>query len=161
MTEIISLAVEVLRNVPYGFLVTSSSPPTVRLVQHLRIEDDGVVWIGTSPRSRKAHAVAREGVATYAVEDRSRLAYVSMAGAADVVEDPGVRTELWEEGLRAFFPEGPEGDDFVLVRVRPHVVEAMSFADGLHPDPYGLVPCMAERSNGEWRDVEPTRLGRL
>lgn len=97
-----SLAVEVLRNVPYGFLVTSGSPPTARLVQHLRVEDDGVVWIGTSP----------------------------------------------------------EGDDFVLVRVRPHVVEAMSFADGLHPDPYGLVPGMAERSNGAWSDVEPTQLPR-
>lgn len=158
---LVPLAVEIIRSAPYGFLVTSGLPPKARLVQHLRVDDEAVVWIGTSPRSRKAHAVATEGVATYVVEDLARFAYVSVAGAADLVDDVLMRKELWEEGLRSFFPAGPEGDDFVLVRVKPDVVEVMSFADGVHPDPYGLVPSVAERSGGGWHEVEATRLPRL
>jgi general stress protein 26 len=160
MIETLALALEILRSVPYGFLITPGSPPTARLVQHLSVEDDGVVWIGTSPRSRKAHAVTSEGLATYVVEDRSRFAYVSLSCAADVVDDMATRKQLWDQGLVAFFPDGPEGDDFVLVRVIPRVVEVMSFADGVHPDPYGLVPATAERASGNWQEVQPTRLPR-
>ncbi|MAT07229.1 MAG: stress protein [Acidimicrobiaceae bacterium] len=155
--DIAQLAVETLRTVPYGFLVTPATPPTARLVQHLHVDDDAAVWIGTSPRSRKASSIATHGAATYVVEDRDRFAYVSVAGTADVVTDLATRNRMWEEGLRAFFPAGPEGDDFVLVRLTPDVVEAMSFADGVHPDPYGLVPCRVERREGAWREVEPER----
>lgn len=159
--DTVPLALGILRSVPYGFLITSGSPPAARLVQHLRVDDDGAVWIGTSPRSRKAHAVRSDRVATYVVEDRSRFAYACISGAADVVDEIATRKQLWDQGLVAFFPDGPEADDFVLVRVIPRLVEVMSFADGVHPDPYGLVPASAERVGGEWHEVQPSRLPRL
>jgi hypothetical protein len=42
-------------------------------------------------------------------------------------------------GLEAFFPSGPDGDDFVLIHLVPNMIELIDFAHGVHPDPYGLV----------------------
>ena len=153
--SLVPLAVQIMRDIPYGFLISPGSPPTARLVQHLFVSDDAAVWIGTSPRSRKAQSIAADGTATYAVEDRTRFAYVSVSGPAVGVDDLEARCSLWEEGLRAFFPEGPDGDDFTLIQLVPDNVEVMSFADGVHPDPYGLVPAIAERRDDTWQQLLP------
>ncbi|MFC4534760.1 hypothetical protein [Sphaerisporangium dianthi] len=50
----------------------------------------------------------------------------------------------------SFFPDGPAGNDFVLIRLRPHRVELMDFSRKIHPDPCGLVPAAAERREGSW-----------
>ena len=149
--ELLATAVAVLRSHPYGFLGTAGvDGPSQRLVQHLRVDDDATVWVGTSPRSRKVAEVGRTAGASYAVEDRDTVAYATVIGTAEVVDDLTTRRALWEEGLRAFFPAGPDGDDFVLLALRPSAVELMSFGAGIHPDPYGLVPARIERRDGSW-----------
>jgi hypothetical protein len=40
----------------------------------------------------------------------------------------------------AFFPDGPAGDDFVLIGIEPARIELMDFSLALHPPPYGLLP---------------------
>lgn len=137
--DLLPVALRTLRSYPYGFLVTTGeSCPSVRLVQHLRVDDDATVWIGTSPRSRKAQEVADSPRVVYAVEDRPRFAYASLTATVNVVTDHALRCSLWEPGLQAFFPDGPDGDDFVLLRLAPVEIELMSFAEGVHPAPYGL-----------------------
>lgn len=134
-----AVAVAILRSQPYGFLATSGDDgPYVRLVQHLRVDDTAMVWIGTSPISRKALQVQASARVSYAVEDRSRFAYAVVRGAADLVDDAQLCDELWDSGLEAFFPDGPHGGDFTLLRVTPCSIELMSFGDGVHPEPYGL-----------------------
>jgi hypothetical protein len=64
------VAVALLRANPYGFLITTTTTIVVggihsRLVQHLRVDDDATVWIGTSPRSRKAADVSGGEMACY------------------------------------------------------------------------------------------------
>lgn len=137
--DLSTVALAILRSHPYGFLATTGpARPSVRLVQHLRVDDDATIWIGTSPRSRKAVEIAGSPEVTYAAEDRARFAYAAVSARAEIIEDVAIRKALWEPGLEAFFPEGPGGDDFVLVRLTPDDIELMSFTDGVHPDPYGL-----------------------
>lgn len=144
------LACATLRSQPYGFLATcATTGPNVRLVQHLRIDDDAGVWIGTSPRSRKVREVQQRPAATYAVEDRASFAYAAVCGRAELVDDLDLRRALWEPGLQAFFPAGPGGDDFVLLHVVPSTVEVMSFAHGVHPDPYGLRAAAVDVAGGD------------
>jgi general stress protein 26 len=138
---------------PYGILVTASDTgePHARLVQHLAVRDDAAVWIGTSPRSRKAADIARNPRVTYTVEDRTRFAYAALSGTASLAADAETRQAYWQEDLRAFFPGGPDGGDFVVIRVSSARVELMDFAGAVHPDPYGLVPAVAERNGHAWR----------
>ncbi len=140
-----ALAVRTLRSQPYGFLATcATTGPSVRLVQHLRVDDDAAVWIGTSRRSRKVSELLERDAVSYAVEDRNSFSYVAVRGHGEVVEDQHHASALWDPGLAPFFPAGPAGGDFVLVRVAPSSVEVMSFADGVHPDPYGLRAAIAD-----------------
>lgn len=155
---IFGVAVGLLRANPYGFLITvGGGGVRSRLVQHLRVDDDATIWIGTSPRSRKAADVSAGREACYSVEDRAAFAYVTVTGRAAVCGDAGQRRAKWESGLAAFFPGGPGGDDFVLLRLAPVRIELMHFALGVHPEPYGLVPAVIEKSEGTWHAARPDR----
>ncbi|WP_262401365.1 pyridoxamine 5'-phosphate oxidase family protein [Actinomadura sp. CNU-125] len=146
--ELFGVALELLRANPYGFLTTvDDGQPHTRLVQHVGVDDDGTVWIGTSPTSRKAAQISRHRVVSYAVEDRAAFAYACLNATAELVEDETERAARWQNGLEAFFPDGPAGDDFVLIRLRPHRVELMDFSREIHPDPYGLVPATEQESS--------------
>ncbi|MGI5170649.1 pyridoxamine 5'-phosphate oxidase family protein [Spirillospora sp. CA-253888] len=149
--DLLDVALHVLRANPYGFLTTvDDGRPHTRLVQHVGVDPDGTVWIGTSPASRKAAEISRRPAVSYAVEDRAAFAYLCLQTEADLVDDMDERTGRWQDGLEAFFPDGPAGDDFVLIRLRPHRLEVMDFSRGIHPDPYGLVAAVAELRDGSW-----------
>jgi len=152
---LVGLALEIVQAAPYGFVVTAepAGPPSGRVVQHLEVSAGLVVTFSTSPRSRKAARIAHAGSATYLVEDRPRFAYVSLSGPARLSHDLDERRRLWVEGLRAFFPDGPEGGDFVLVELTAQRIELWSLADGVHPEPYGLVPATLVRDGEGWREV--------
>jgi general stress protein 26 len=152
------LAVGMLRANPYGFLVTATSEGTrSRLVQHLCVDDDATIWVGTSPRSRKVADIAASPLVCYSVEDRAAFAYLTIAANAAVVEDAAQRQAKWDPGLAPFFPGGPEGDDFVLLRLSAVRIEVMNFAQHVHPDPYGLVPAVIERRAGTWHSARAAR----
>jgi general stress protein 26 len=153
---VILLAVEIVRAAPYGFVVTTeeAGPPSGRLVQHLAVDDRARVVFSTSPATRKARRIAATGELAYLVEDRQRFAYVSLSGRARLETSLAARQEHWEEGLRAFFPGGPEGDDFVLVVLETQRVELWSAADGVHPDPYGLAAATLTRTDEAWQRIQ-------
>jgi general stress protein 26 len=151
------VAVALLRANPYGFLITADGGIHSRLVEHLRVDDDATVWIGTSPRSRKAADVSGGEMACYSVEDRAAFGYVTVTARPVLSADLAQRRALWQDELAAFFPGGPEGDDFVLLRLSPVRIELMNFARAVHPDPYGLVPAVIERDETGWRAAPPFR----
>jgi len=142
---------QLLMDVPYVIVATiDGAEVSTRQVQPLDVTDDLTVLVGTSPRSRKAAAIATNPRATIAIEDFAAFAYASIACAADIVDDLDQRRSCWTEDIAPFFPDGPEGDDFVLMRLVPHRIELMDFTAGIIPDPYGLVPAAIERNGTAW-----------
>ncbi|MCA6092166.1 pyridoxamine 5'-phosphate oxidase family protein [Streptomyces sp. SCA3-4] len=151
-------ALRLVREHPYGFLTTYDGlRPHTRLVEHLGVGEDGSLHIGTSPRSRKAADVARQPRVTYAVEDRGAAAYVVLEAEAHVEDGLQERLAYWKDDFRAFFPAGPEGDDYVVLRLRPDRIELMDFTHEVHPAPFGLVPAVIERDADGWRRVPAAR----
>ena len=150
--DLLANVLRLLRRTPYGFLVSHADDGGVsaRLVQHLAVEDDGRTWIGTSPRSRKAREIDMNPEVAYACEDRTSFAYASLVGQARLVDDDDQRVACWSDGLATFFPDGPTGDDFVLVEVVPRRIEVMDFARAVHPEPFGLAPAVLVRRGHGW-----------
>lgn|GEM_PF-1730284 len=146
---LLEVATQIVRASRRGFLTTlSDGHPRTRIVEPLVVEDDGTLWIGTSPASRKALDIGRCPEVTYAAEDRDTNAAACLYGEAELVDDPAVRAARWREHAArvapaeprtgVYFPGGPTGDDFVLVRLHPTAVEVIDFTRGIHPPPFGL-----------------------
>ncbi|MFF7249177.1 pyridoxamine 5'-phosphate oxidase family protein [Embleya sp. NPDC008237] len=122
----------------------AAGAPNVRLVQHLAVDDDATIRIGTSPRSRKAIDLVARPEVSYSVEDRAAVAYATFYGRAELICTGPELMDHWDETLRPFFPAGPTGGDFALIRLVPHRVELIDFTAGIHPDPYGLVSAVSQ-----------------
>jgi general stress protein 26 len=86
-----------------------------------QVEDDGTVWFFASDESPKADQLAVDPAVNLAFQSSS--SWVSLAGRATIVEDKAKIQELWNKGVEAWFPDGPDGDDVALLRVDPDSAE--------------------------------------
>lgn len=79
------------------------------------VEFDGDLWFFTKRSSRKAEQIARDPRVNVALASRS--SWVSVSGEAEVVHDLDKAKQLWNAGISAWFPEGPEDPEIVLIKV--------------------------------------------
>ncbi len=80
-----------------------------------QVEFDGDLWFFTKGGGRKAGQIAREPRVNVSLSSRS--SWVSIGGEAEIVRDTAKAKELWNAGIEAWFPDGPEDPDIVLVKV--------------------------------------------
>jgi general stress protein 26 len=79
------------------------------------VKDDGDMWFFTGEgTSQVAHIGADPRVN---VSFGQRTEWVSVAGTAEVVRDRAKIRELWNQAVEAWFPDGPDSPEVVLLRV--------------------------------------------
>lgn len=89
-----------------------------------RTERAEEIWFATSSESQKIQDIRSEGqCAVSFFKGDHGTTYISMSGSAGVEKDRGKIHEMWEPSWKAWFPEGPDSEDLVLIRFRPEHVE--------------------------------------
>ncbi len=84
-------------------------------------EFDGTLWFVTERDSRKvAHITANPYVG---LTLSSNDTWVSISGSAEVVDDSAKARELWNAGIDAWLPQGPDDPSVVLVKVTGETAE--------------------------------------
>lgn len=79
------------------------------------VKDDGDMWFFTGEgTSQVAHIGADPRVN---VSFGKGTEWVSVAGTAEVVRDRSKIRELWNQAVEAWFPDGPDTPEVVLLRV--------------------------------------------
>lgn len=79
------------------------------------VQDDGDMWFFTSEgTSQVAHITANPAVN---VSFGKGTEWVSVAGTANVVTDRQEIRDRWNQAVEAWFPDGPETPEVVLLRV--------------------------------------------
>lgn len=86
--------------------------------QNSRIDEDDRLWFFMSKSSEPVRDLLRVPAVNVAYADTDRDSYVSVAGDAQVVEDPHKKQQLWSKMAEAWFPDGPDDPDLALVCVR-------------------------------------------
>ncbi|MES3034331.1 MAG: pyridoxamine 5'-phosphate oxidase family protein [Gemmatimonadota bacterium] len=83
-----------------------------------QVEEDGDLWFATSGGSPLAEQVRHDArvLATFAEPDDHKFAVIR--GTAALVRDPAKVEELWNPGMKAWFPNGPTDPEITLVHVR-------------------------------------------
>lgn len=106
----------------FRFAMVTTRTAEGKLVAHpLTVQDtefDGDLWFVIS---RDASAVEHIRLdATVGVSFSSNDAWLSLSGTAHVVEDAAKLREQWNAGLEAWFPDGPEDPNVVLLKIDTH-----------------------------------------
>lgn len=79
------------------------------------VESDGSLWFFASRDSRKVRHIQDEPQVGITI-DNGKNTWVSMTGTAYVVEDKTKILELWNPLLKAWFPDGPESPELILIQ---------------------------------------------
>lgn len=80
-------------------------------------DDQGGLWFVTSSETPKVEEVEHQPMVNLTMQ--SQLVYVTITGVARIHKDPEKIRSLWKESWRVWFPEGPDQQDLVLLRVQP------------------------------------------
>lgn len=83
----------------------------------LQKEFDGVLWFLTFRHSLKLADIRNNPNVMVSYAKPNEFEYVSISGKARTVEDSGKLNELWTEGLRVWFPSGPDDPEITLLAV--------------------------------------------
>jgi general stress protein 26 len=97
---------------------------------------DGTLWFLTFRHSSKLHQVSRDDRVLVAYVNPERYEYVAVSGRARTVDDQQKLKELWTEGLRVWFPKGPDDPELAMLAI--DVEKADYWADPASAITYAL-----------------------
>jgi general stress protein 26 len=108
---------ELLEGQRFGFLTTRSPDGTLtsRPMTLQEVEFDGDLWFFAERDSHPVRHITLSPQVNVGVG--SGGSWVSLTGRATVVDDPAKKRELWNSAVEAWFPDGPDDDSVVLLKV--------------------------------------------
>jgi general stress protein 26 len=153
VAALLELTRSVMEKATFCFLITTagSGALSARLMQPFAPESDLAVCFGASESSRKVGELQHDSRATLAYQLPAEGAYVTLQGEAGLDTDAAARERYWRESFSAFWPEGPDGSDYAVLRFQPERIELMHLDDGVAPEPRGLRPAVLVRAGDVWR----------
>jgi general stress protein 26 len=157
--QILLVARDTIAKVPNCWVVTADQRggANARVVQPFFSqldEDGGVVRFLTSGSSRKAAEIASSGRISLGYQYDPEQAYVTLVGAARIIDDRGYLHDKWRTEWNVFFPKGPSDVDAVIVEVTVERIEMWNLARRIAAPPNGLRPATLQRAAfGGWQSL--------
>lgn len=144
--QVIAAAKDIMQSARYSTLVTigEDGHPQARIVDPFVPEADFTVWIATNRFTRKVTEIGRDPRVTLLYFNAAAAEYVTVLGAATLVADSSEKARHWKEEWVAYYKDGPRGDDYLLIRVRPTRLEVVSPRHGLVNDPKTWRPVLLD-----------------
>ncbi|TFV67810.1 UNVERIFIED_ORG: pyridoxamine 5'-phosphate oxidase [Bacillus sp. AZ43] len=114
---------ELISGERFAFLttITIDGKLTSRPMTLQQVEFDGDLWFFAERDGNPAKHVAASPQVNVGVG--SGGSWVSLTGDAVVVDDPAKKRELWNSAVEAWFPQGPDDDSVVLIKVEGESAE--------------------------------------
>ncbi len=134
------------------FLITvdEKNEASARLMEPFPPEDDLTIWMGADAGSNKVEEIQHHQLVTLAYQYPHENAYVALMGQASISNNASLRRKYWREEFRMYWPEGPDGQDYTLIRVSPYKIEVMNFERNITPEPFGLTAAVLVKEGAEW-----------
>ena len=132
--KIINAAQEIMNDAQTCALISldNDGNARVRTMDPFPPEKDLVVWFGTNLHSRKVEQIRKNNKVTLYYLDKDATGYVTIHGAAELVDDGSSKEKYWKETWKNFYPNYPEG--YALIKVIPLWMEVISETRGILGD---------------------------
>jgi general stress protein 26 len=116
-TDEVRRVADLLDGARFGMFTTTAPDGTLmsRPMALQETEFDGDLWFYAERGSRKLEHIDAHPQVNVAVSTGST--WVSLTGDASMVEDAQRKRDLWNAGVEAWFPDGPDDPKVVLIRV--------------------------------------------
>ncbi len=118
----VSKLVELVKDVKTCMLITIEKYTDLlsgRPMGITKIEDDGTMWFFTKNVSQKVDEIEQNKQISLAIMSESKNIYLMIHGKAELSYDYSKMKELWNPFMKAWFPEGLEDPDIILIKVIP------------------------------------------
>ena len=132
--------------------VDESGHPSSRAVAAFAPDADfSKIVIGTHPDSRKTVHVQNDSRVVLSYLDAPKRGYVTVIGNAHFDDRIEEKKKYWIDPFIAFFPGGPESEEYMLMVVVPERLEIRSFGLKVADEPTRWSPVILERGEaGAW-----------
>ena len=112
---------ELIKDVRIAMMTTQDDDGTLnsRPMYCHDADEHGDLWFFTRLSTPKVVEISKDSQINLAYSNPDKQHYVSVAGKAEIVRDKAKVKEFWTEGLRTWFPNGPEDPQVALIRVHP------------------------------------------
>ncbi len=121
----IEMLKEKIKDIKYAMLTTlevGGDFHTRPMYTH-EMEADGSLLFLTYRDSTKVTEVMQDNHVSLAYSDHGSDTYVAIAGKAEMTNDRQKIRDLWNDLLKAWFPNGPDDPNVMLLRVKPAKAE--------------------------------------
>jgi general stress protein 26 len=158
--QILLVAKETIAKTPCCWAVTADQRggANARVVQPFFSQLDGDGWVVrflTDGSSRKAAEIASSGRISLGYQYDPEQAYVTLVGAARIIDDRGYLQGNWRTEWNVFFPKGPSEVNAVIVEVTVERIEMLNLARRIGAPPNGLRPATLQRAASDgWQPVD-------
>lgn len=105
-------------------------------------EFDGDLWFFSYDDSAKMDEVQRDRRVNLSYGAGEKDTWVSVSGTANVVRDPAKKKELWSPILKAWFPNGEDDPNLVLLKVSVEQAEYWETGSGKVVQAVGFVKAL-------------------
>ena len=111
-------------------------------------EFDGDLWFFTSLETHKVEEIEKDRRVnlSYAAPDKNT--YVSVTGSASIVKDQAKIDEYWSPINKAWFPEGKDDPNLVLLKVAVEQAEYWEYSSGVLVQALSLVKALVTGESG-------------
>jgi general stress protein 26 len=112
---------ELIKEIKVAMMTTIEPDGTLhsRPMWNHKADASGDLWFFTREQTPKIRELSKDSQVNLAYANPDSQDYVSVSGTAEIIRDQSKIKELWSEGLRTWFPKGPDDPDIALIRIHP------------------------------------------
>jgi general stress protein 26 len=110
---------ELIKDIEFAMLVTRTADGSMRArpLATQKVDFDGDLWFFTNASADKSAELRRDPIVNVTYANPADQRYVSVSGRVELIQDAARARALWHAAYRAYFPNGPDDPDLILLRV--------------------------------------------
>jgi general stress protein 26 len=123
---------ELIRGIQFAMLTTVRPSGALHScpMATQEVDPEGHLWFFTRTDTEKVEALRSDRRACVAYADPDGQRYVSVTGIGDLIRSEPKARELWDPAYKAWFPQGLDDPNLVLIRVLVEDVEYWHAPEG-------------------------------
>jgi general stress protein 26 len=134
---VVKAAAGIMQRARFCTLVTMGDDghPQARIMDAFPPDAQMVVWMATTPFSRKVAEIRKDPRVTLSCFDPNSMGYATLLGRAALVADPAEKAKRWKDDWAKIYKDKNRGDDYLLIKVTPIRLEVSAESEGIKNDP--------------------------